>query len=134
MRRRVPNEEINYYIENIRTGSFSQISEAYKLESHQHDESGGKTGDDMEGYVTDNTFDTEMVLLRQSLEEKIKKSFSFFQGIYAGMALLFTITLNLSESVSRDLVRVEDQCIRIIALLSALGALYSCLWAHEQYA
>ena len=47
------------------------------------------------------------------------------------MVLLFAITLNLSESVSKDLVRVEDQSIRIIALLSALGALYATISARD---
>ena len=138
VRRRAPNEEVNYYIESsfplisdIRTGSFTQISEAYKMESHRFDESGKKMEDE-EDFTTQNTFDTEMFLLRKSLEEKIKKSFTFFQGIFAGMALLFAITLNLSESVSKDLVRVEDQSIRIISLLSALGALYSTMTARDE--
>ena len=43
------------------------------------------------------------------------------------MALLFAITLNLSLSVSRDLVRVEDQTIRIVSLLSSFGAFYSLI-------
>ena len=68
-------------------------------------------------------------MLKASLEEKLNKSFGFFQGIFAGMALLFTITLNLSESVSRDLVRVQDLAIRIISLLSAMGAVYSAISA-----
>lgn len=100
------------------------------MESYRFDESGKKM-DDEEDFTTQNTFDTEMFLLRKSLEEKIKKSFTFFQGIFAGMALLFAITLNLSESISKDLVRVEDQSIRIISLLSALGALYSTISARD---
>ena len=70
-----------------------------------------------------------MQMLRESIEEKLRKMITFFQGIFAGMALLFTITLNLSTSVSQSLVRVQDQAIRVAALLSAFGALYSCIIA-----
>ena len=85
----------------------------------------------MHDYTTDS-FDAEMRLLRQSTEEKITKLIVFFQGIFAGMTLLYTITLNLSTSVSTSLVRVQDQSIRAIALLSALGALYACISAKEK--
>jgi hypothetical protein len=47
-----------------------------------------------------------MKLLFLSLQEKMNKGTTFFQGIFAGMALLYTITLSLSGTVSRDLVRV----------------------------
>ena len=62
----------------------------------------------------------------------MKRSITFFQGIYVGMALLFTITLNLSTDISQDLVRVEDQAIRVISLLSCLGAIYSAIRAKDQ--
>lgn len=62
----------------------------------------------------------------------MKRSITFFQGIYVGMALLFTITLNLSTDISQDLVRVEDQAIRVISLLSSLGAIYSAIRAKDQ--
>jgi len=48
------------------------------------------------------------------------------------MALLYTITLNLSTSVSVDLIRFEDQFMRVLSLLSALGALYSLLISKQK--
>lgn len=68
-----------------------------------------------------------MKLLRENFEVQLSKGITFFQGIYTGMALLFTITLNLSASVSSDLVRVQDQAIRVISLLSAFGSLYAMI-------
>lgn len=47
-----------------------------------------------------------MKLLFVGLQEKMNKATTFFQGMFAGMALIYTITLNLSLSVSTDLVRV----------------------------
>lgn len=109
---------------DIRTGSFSQISENYLIES--------KSAKSRESSFTTNSFDTEMIQLRNSIETKLSKSISFFQGIYAGMALLFTITLNLSSSVSRELVRVEDQSIRVISLLTTLGSFFSAIRAYDR--
>lgn len=57
---------------------------------------------------------------------------SFFQGLFAGMALIYTITLNLSSSVSADLVRVEDQALRVVAILSSFGAMYSFIIAQQK--
>ena len=65
-------------------------------------------------------------------QNKLFKTTTFFQGLYAGMSLLYTITLNLSTSVSFDLVRVEDQCMRVLSLLSTLGALYSVLISKQK--
>lgn len=48
------------------------------------------------------------------------------------MALLYTITLQLSSSISVDLVRFEDQCMRVLSLLSTLGALYSLLISNQK--
>ena len=62
----------------------------------------------------------------------MSKSISFFQGIFAGMALLFTITLNLSQSVAQELVRVEDQAIRVVSLLSTLGSFFSMIRARDK--
>jgi hypothetical protein len=62
----------------------------------------------------------------------MNKIFTFFQGIWVGMSLLFTITLTLSDSVSTSLVRVQDQSIRILALLSSFGALYSFMAAKQK--
>ena len=59
------------------------------------------------------------------------KAASIFQGLFAGMSLLYTITLNLSASVSKDLVRVEDQAIRIVSLLSTFGAMFTFLIAKQ---
>lgn len=73
-----------------------------------------------------------MYMLKGSIEKTLSKSISFFQGIFAGMALLFTITLNLSQSVSRELVRVEDQSIRVISLLTTLGSFFSMLRARDR--
>jgi len=47
-----------------------------------------------------------MKLLFLSMQQKMNKFTTFFQGIFAGMSLLYTITLNLSLSISTDLVRV----------------------------
>ena len=66
------------------------------------------------------------------LQEKMNRVTTFFQGLFAGMALLYTITLNLSLSVSADLVRVEDQALRVVAILSSLGAMYSFLIAKQK--
>lgn len=57
---------------------------------------------------------------------------TFFQGIFVGMSLLYTITLNLSGTVSADLVRVEDQAIRIVSILSSFGSIYSFLIAQQR--
>ena len=46
-----------------------------------------------------------MHLLYTELQNKLFKITTFFQGLFAGMALLYTITLNLSLSVSVDLIR-----------------------------
>lgn len=73
-----------------------------------------------------------MVELKNSIETKLSKSISFFQGIFAGMALLFTITLNLSQSVAQELVRVEDQAIRVVSLLTTLGSLFSVIRARDK--
>ena len=48
------------------------------------------------------------------------------------MALLFTITLNLSQSVAQELVRVEDQAIRVVSLLSTLGSFFSMIRARDK--
>jgi hypothetical protein len=71
-------------------------------------------------------------MLKLSVETQLSKSISFFQGIFAGMALLYTITLNLSQSVSIDLVRVEDQSIRVVSLLSTLGSFFSMIRTHDR--
>jgi hypothetical protein len=81
---------------------------------------------------TTNSFDTEMQMLFVGLQEKMNKLTTFFQGLFAGMALLYTITLNLSLSVSSDLVRVEDQALRVVAILSSFGAMYSFLIAKQK--
>lgn len=64
-----------------------------------------KEKDETQRFTT-NSFDTEMKLLFVGLQEKMNKITTFFQGLFAGMALLYTITLNLSLNVSSDLVRV----------------------------
>jgi hypothetical protein len=66
------------------------------------------------------------------LQEKMNKVTTFFQGLFTGMALLYTITLNLSLSVSADLVRVEDQALRIVSMLSSFGSMYSFLIAKQK--
>ncbi len=81
---------------------------------------------------TTNSFDTEMQMLFVGLQEKMNKLTTFFQGLFVGMALLYTITLNLSLSVSSDLVRVEDQALRVVAILSSFGAMYSFLIAKQK--
>jgi hypothetical protein len=81
---------------------------------------------------TTNSFDTEMQMLFVGLQEKMNKLTTFFQGLFVGMALLYTITLNLSLSVSSDLVRVEDQTLRVVAILSSFGAMYSFLIAKQK--
>lgn len=81
---------------------------------------------------TTNSFETEMKLLFVGFQEKMNKLTTFFQGLFTGMALLYTITLNLSLSVSTDLVRVEDQSLRVVAILSSLGAMYSFLIAKQK--
>ena len=83
---------------DIRTGEFTQISENYMIESVKDNHE--------EQTFTTNSFDTEMELLFASLQEQLNKITTFFQGLFAGMALLYCITLNLSLSVSSDLVRV----------------------------
>jgi len=65
-------------------------------------------------------------------QNKLFKITTFFQGLFAGMALLYTITLSLSVSVSSDLIRFEDQCMRVLSLLSTLGALYSVLISKQK--
>lgn len=85
-----------------------------------------------EPVFTTNSFETEMKILFLSLQEKMNKGTTFFQGIFAGMALLYTVTLNLSGSVSSDLVRVEDQAIRIVSILSSFGSIYSFLIANQR--
>ena len=47
------------------------------------------------------------------------------------MALLYTITLNLSSDLSTQLVRVEDQALRIVSLLSSFFSMYSFLIASR---
>ena len=64
-------------------------------------------------------------MLVDGFESKLTRAITFFQGLYAGMALLFTIALSLSTNVEKSLVRVQDQSIRVLALLSAFGALYA---------
>ena len=59
-----------------------------------------------EHQFTTNSFETEMRQLFVGLQEKMNKFTTFFQGLFTGMALLYTITLNFSTSVSVDLVRV----------------------------
>lgn len=81
---------------------------------------------------TTNSFETEMKLLFTSLQEKMNRGTTFFQGIFVGMALLYTVTLNLSGTVSADLVRVEDQAIRIVSILSSFGSIYSFLIARQR--
>ena len=81
---------------------------------------------------TTNSFETEMRLLFLSLQEKMNRGTTFFQGIFVGMALLYTVTLNLSGTVSADLVRVEDQAIRIVSILSSFGSIYSFLIARQR--
>jgi hypothetical protein len=73
-----------------------------------------------------------MRLLFLTLQEKMNRITTFFQGLFAGTALLYTITLNLSQNVSADLVRVEDQALRIVSILSCLGAMYSFLIAQQK--
>lgn len=87
---------------------------------------------DTEPTFTTNSFETEMKLLFASLQEKMNKGTTFFQGIFTGMALLYTITLNLSGSVSKELVRVEDQAVRIVSILSSFGSIYSFLIANQK--
>lgn len=81
---------------------------------------------------TTNSFETEMHLLFVGLQEKMNKGTTIFQGLFAGMALLYTITLNLSLSVSTDLVRVEDQALRVVSILSSFGGMYSFLIAKQK--
>lgn len=90
-----------------------------------------KEKDETQRFTT-NSFDTEMKLLFVGLQEKMNKITTFFQGLFAGMALLYTITLNLTLNVSSDLVRVEDQAIRVLAIFSSLGAMYSFLIAKQK--
>lgn len=66
-------------------------------------------------------------MLWAGLQEKMTRMTTLLQGLFAGMALLYTITLNLSSTVSSDLVRVEDQALRIVLLLSSFGSMYSFL-------
>ena len=73
-----------------------------------------------------------MQVLFVEFQNKLFKITKFFQGLFAGMALLYTITLNLSTSVSPDLIRFEDQCMRVLSLLSTLGALYSVLMSKQK--
>ena len=73
-----------------------------------------------------------MKALFLGLQEKMNRVTTFFQGLFVGMALLYTITLNLSLSVSADLVRVEDQALRVVAILSNLGAMYSFLIVKQK--
>lgn len=109
---------------DIRTGEFTQISESYMLESSKQKAN--------EPTFTTNSFETEMKLLFLSLQEKMNRGTTFFQGIFVGMSLLYTITLNLSGTVSADLVRVEDQAIRIVSILSSFGSIYSFLIAQQR--
>lgn len=81
---------------------------------------------------TVDSFETEMHLLFTEFQNKLFKFTTFFQGLFAGMALLYTITLNLSTSISPDLIRFQDQCMRILSLLSTLGALYSALISKQK--
>ena len=85
-----------------------------------------KSKEDDQLFIT-NSFDAELKMLWVGLQEKMTRVTTFFQGMFAGMALLYTVTLNLSTTVSTDLVRVEDQALRIILLLSSLGSMYSFL-------
>lgn len=73
-----------------------------------------------------------MSILFEEFQNKLFKVTTFFQGLLAGITLLYTITLNLSDSVSIDLIRVEDQSIRILSLLSTLGALYSVIISNQK--
>ena len=81
---------------------------------------------------TTNSFETEMRLLFLSLQEKMNRGTTFFQGIFVGMALLYTVTRKLSGTVSADLVRVEDQAIRIVSILRSFGSIYSFLIARQR--
>lgn len=87
----------------------------------------------VQGQFTTDSFDTELKMLVLGFQSRLNKATTFFQGLFAGMALLYTITLNLSPSVSKDLIRVEDQAIRIVLLLSTFGALYSLMFAWQKY-
>lgn len=87
---------------------------------------------EQEQLFTTNSFETEMQMLFQGLQEKMNKLTTFFQGLFTGMALLYTITLNLSLSVSSDLVRVEDQTLRVVSILSSFGAMYSFLISKQK--
>ena len=89
-----------------------------------------KSKEEEPSFVT-NSFEAELKMLWVGLQEKMTRVTTFFQGLFAGMALLYTITLNLSSTVSVDLVRVEDQALRIISLLSSLGSMYSFLIAKR---
>jgi len=62
----------------------------------------------------------------------MNKGTTFFQGLFAGMALLYTITLNFSLDISVDLVRVEDQALRVVSILSSFGSMYSFLIAKQK--
>ena len=73
-----------------------------------------------------------MQILLIEFQNKLFKFTTFFQGLYVGMTLLYTITLNLSKVVAVELVRVEDQCLRVFSLLSTLGALYSAIISHKK--
>jgi hypothetical protein len=73
-----------------------------------------------------------MAQLIIGFQEKMGRAITFFQGLFVGMALLYTITLNLSSSVTADLVRVEDQTLRLVSLISSFGSMYSLLVATRR--
>jgi hypothetical protein len=60
----------------------------------------------MEDNFTVDSFETEMQILLIEFQNKLFKFTTFFQGLYVGMTLLYTITLNLSKIVAVELVRV----------------------------
>ncbi len=109
---------------DIRDGTFSKISKNYLINEEQ-------TEHNTNFYTTDS-FEEEMKMLVIGFQNKFNKAVTFFQGLYAGMVLLYAITLNLSETISTGLVRVEDQTIRILSLLSIFGSLYSVINAYKK--
>ena len=59
---------------------------------------------------TTNSFDTEMELLFASLQEQLNKITTFFQGLFAGMALLYCImTSSKSEGLLQKLIRFTNR-------------------------
>lgn len=79
-------------------------------------------------YTTDS-FETEMKLLISGFYSKFSRAATFFQGLFAGMVLLYTLALTLAgeKTVSTQLIRVQDQSIRVISMLSSFGALFALI-------